>query len=487
MAPQPKKRGPQADPELAPLPERVKNAQKKYYHKKEESKEHPQSWYIQRRRVFDRIKASGKLPQPRTIAKYGIVIENNRVIVPDDLYKPRVVVTWVQEREGAIINARMEQTPTIVKKAIQGTITSDVSNQYLDENYNLGTNADSEIRKAKDSWVAKYRGLGKWLKKIGVLKDTQTGDMASALNDYGKIIDYIKNMKVSKGDNEGAPVLAGTKNEKIKIILLHLDENPGLKNQVSNEAYKAYRGFAQDVQGLTQERTSQARELKSVYKWPEVMDAIEAKWGKYSRENLFFRVYNECPVRNELKNIPFKEDAKNLEKDNHVEVKSPTDITIHINDFKTAQGIKAQTYKLSPEVCDIFTRNMAERDQTDKNELRSPFPFPFENESSLWVWAGKAIAEAGFTRYPYGLSKSSSLDETQNGARHAIATWRNSNFNKLDRKNPEPFGAELAAKMLHTLSTSESTYRNFGFLDSPLQRPALKPPTARTRRQAKNT
>ena len=31
MAPQPKKRGPQPDPDLAPLPERVKNAQKKYY------------------------------------------------------------------------------------------------------------------------------------------------------------------------------------------------------------------------------------------------------------------------------------------------------------------------------------------------------------------------------------------------------------------------------------------------------------------------
>ena len=146
MAPQPKKRGPQADPELAPLPERVKNAQKKYYHKKEESKEHPQSWYIQRRRVFDRIKASGKLPQPRTIAKYGIVIENNRVIVPDDLYKPRVVVTWVQEREGALIQARMEQTPTIVKKATQGTITSDVSNQSeaLGEQVAIGATGDSD-------------------------------------------------------------------------------------------------------------------------------------------------------------------------------------------------------------------------------------------------------------------------------------------------------------------------------------------------------
>ena len=481
----PKKRGPQADPTLAPLPVRNKSAQQKYYHKKEEDKEHPQSWYVQRRRVYERIKKTGKLPQQRTIEKYGVVIENNRVVVPEDLNKPKVIVDWVPQPAVRVVHARMEEPHAVIKPVTQGTITSEVSNEYLDKHYTLGTTADSEVRKAKDSWVAKYRGLGKWLKSVGVLKDVQTGNLAEALDEYEKVLDIIKNMKVTKGDRKGAPVGPGTRNERLKIILLHLDENPNLKAKVSTDAYKAYREAQQDASMASGERTANAREEKSVYKWPDVMDKIEAKFGKYSRENMYARVYNEVPIRNELKNIPWLKDVKNPKKSNYVDIKSLTDIRIHINDFKTEAGVKAQVYKLSPEVCDIITTNMAERDETDKDEMRSLFPFPYDNESSLWVWFGKAIAEAGFPKYPYGLTKEPGKDETMNGTRHAVATWRNSAFNKFDLDNPEPFGAELAAKMLHTLKTSESVYRNTGFLDTPGSgRPPLKVPATQRQERA---
>ena len=479
----PKKRGPQADPSLAPLPERTKSASKKYYHKQEEGKEHPQSWYVQRRRVYERIKKTGKLPQHRTIEKYGIIVENNRVVVPEDLNKPKVIVDWVPEPAFRVIRARMDEPQTIIKPVTQGTITSEVSNEYLDKHYTLGTTADSEVRKAKDSWVAKYRGLGKWLKSVGVLKDVQTGNLAEALNEYPKVLDIIASMKVTKGDRKGDPVGPGTRNERLKIILLHLDENPNLKAQVSNDAYKAYREAQQDASTATGERTANAREEKSVYKWPDVMNRIEAHFGRYSRENLYARLYNEVPVRNELKNIPFLKDVTNPKKSNYVQIKSPTDITVHINQFKTEAGVKAQVYQLSPDVCDILLKNMADRDPNDRDEQRSLFPFPYDDETSLWVWFGKAIAEAGFPKYPYGLTKDSSKDETQNGTRHSIATWRNSDGNKLDLESPEPFGSELAAKMLHTLKTSESVYRNTGFLETPgSERPPLRVPVQKRAR-----
>ena len=473
----PKKRGPQPDPDLPPLQDRNKSAQKKYYHKTEEDKEHPQSWYVQRKRVYDRIKKTGKLPQARTITKYGIQVEGNRVVVPGDLAKPNVVVDWVPAPTKTVVIHAREPDPVIVKPVIQGTITSDVSNEYLDKNYTLGTTTDSETRKARDSWVAKYRGLGKFLKKVGVLKDIHTGDLAAALNQYEKVINYIDDMKISIGDNKGVPVGPGTRNERLKVILVHLDNNPYLKEKVSNAAYKAYREAQQSVSMAAGERTANARDEKSVYKWTEVMDAIEHKFGKYSRENMYARVYNEVPVRNELKNIPFlKSMADYNKKENYCYIKSPTDITIFINHFKTEAGVKAQAYKLSPEVCDIITKNMAARDQADKDEMRSLFPFPYDHEESLWVWFGKAIAEAGYPKYPYGKTKESGKDETQNGTRHAIASWRNANDNKLSA-NPEPYGSELAAKMLHTLATSERVYRNTGFLETPgTHRPPMRQP-----------
>ena len=468
--------GPQANPDLPPVQERNKNAQTKYSYKKEADKEHDQSWYIQRKRVYDRMRKTGKLPQARTIAKYGIVIENGKVLVPDDLKKPKVVIDWVPAREPLVVRARLEDPDPVVRPVQQGTITTAVSNEYLDKYYTLGTDKDSETRKAKDSWVAKYKGVGKFLKKVGVLKDVATGDMAEALNQYEKVIDYINNMKISVGDNIGKPVGPGTRNERLKVILVHLDNNPNLKAKVSKEAYKAYREAQQDVSMAAGERTANARDEKSVYRWPDVMDALERKFGKYSRENMYARVFNEVPVRNELKNIPFlKSMADYNPKENYCYIKSPTEITIFINDFKTAAGVKAQAYKLSPEVCDIITQNMAERDQADKDEMRSLFPFPYDDETSLWVWFGKAIAEAGFPKYPYGKTKDAGKDETQNGSRHAIATWRNSNENKLS-ENPEPFGSKLAALMLHTLATSEKVYQNTGFLETPGQdRPPLTP------------
>jgi len=147
-------------------------------------------------------------------------------------------------------------------------------------------------------------------------------------------------------------------------------------------------------------------------------------------------VYNEVPIRNELKNIPFLKDVTNPKKSNYVQIRSPTDITVHINEFKTEAGVKAQVYQLSPDVCDIITKNMADRDPTDKDEMRSLFPFPYDDDTSLWVWFGKAIAESGLPKYPYGLTKGSSKDETMNGTRHAVAKGETAPSTSLTLNHP---------------------------------------------------
>lgn len=474
------KRGP-APSATEPLTKRNASAAAKYYHKVEEGKDHPHSWYVQRARVYKRIRDTGKLPQQRTVDKYEIEIRDNKVIVPKDLQKAKTVVDWVPAPEP-VVHARMEEPPVQVAPIPQGTITVPVSAKYLDDNYTLGNDANGERRKVGKKWRSDLHGIGNFLVKSGVMKNKTTGDFAGALNQYQKLIHAIENMKNSKTGND---VEVGTKLERLKIILTHLDNNPHLKKLVSPEAYKAYREAASVFKDRSNEKSANARENNSVYWWPSVMESLKRHFGEGSREYLYARVFNEVPIRNELKNIPFSVDQENSTKvhypneptksDNYVwrNPKNKNDIVIYINDFKTDAGVQPFQYKLSKDLCKLINKNMSERTSAfDKSSL---FPFPFEthgeNFRSLWVWFGQAIRDAGFPKYPYGKVKLAEKDETQNGTRHTVAAYRDTQENKQS-SNPEPSGTELAKRMLHTYKTHVSTYQNSSFFDKP-ERPPL--------------
>lgn len=463
-----KKRGPKPNPKLAELSDRNRDSQRKYYHKKEDDKDHPQSWYVQRKRVYKRIAETGKLPQARTILKYGVKVEGSRVIVPDDLDKPRVVVDYIPPDEP-VVHANMIGQPAIVKPVLQGTITVKDSADYLDRWYKLPPRVDTgERNESGDSWKRKYRGIGTWLKKSGLIKDIDTANLAEALNNHEKVIDAIKSMKLTSGENKGALVKAGTMLEKLKIVLLHLDENAGLKSQVSKTADLAYRALSVELGKQVKVITSENRTKRSVYNWVKVMDAIEEHFGKNSMENLFVRLFNEVPVRNDLNGIPFVKSVGEKGA-NWVWIKSPKSILVHIGKFKTSAGIPAQDYKLSPALCDIIKKNLDERSKDENWSL-----VPFRKGQSSWAWFQKAVQEAGYPKYPYG--ETHEKQDTMNGTRHTIATYRNSLLN-TNSSHPAPYGSELADKMLHTLGTSEAVYRNLNIFDEGDVRPPLMEPT----------
>ena len=64
-----------------------------YYHTTPVGSDHPNSYYIQRKRCYERIMATKKPPTQKTIDKYNIQFDGqNRVIIPEDLRRPDLKV-----------------------------------------------------------------------------------------------------------------------------------------------------------------------------------------------------------------------------------------------------------------------------------------------------------------------------------------------------------------------------------------------------------
>ena len=62
-----------------------------YYHSTQAGQEHPNSYYIQRKRCYDRIIKNKKCPTDGAIRKYNIQFdEEDRIIIPEDLRKPKI-------------------------------------------------------------------------------------------------------------------------------------------------------------------------------------------------------------------------------------------------------------------------------------------------------------------------------------------------------------------------------------------------------------
>jgi hypothetical protein len=199
------------------------------------------------------------------------------------------------------------------------------------------------------------------------------------------------------------------------------------------------------------------------------MNSVEERFGKDSLENLFGRLFDEVPVRNDLHGIPFVK-AAGAKNSNYVWMKPRGAIEVHIGKFKTSAGIPAQDYRLSKGLCNIIKANMAERTPDEAWSL-----VPFRQRTSSWAWYQKAVEQAGYPNYPYG--ETHAKQDTMNGTRHTIATYRNSLLNTT-LADPKPFASDLADLMLHTLGTSEAVYRNLNIFDEPTaERPPLVEPT----------
>lgn len=269
-----------------------------YYHKTALGAEHPNSWYIQRKRVYDRIMETKHRPTDKAILKYGIRFDQqNRVIIPEDLSRPT--------------NRKVEISP----------ITADQSIEYLENNF-------------------KPRGAPLTPAYYNKLKSFKTilrnpDDVAEDINSPD-FVEYV----VKKWPNPG------TAAQKLWVVLAHIDNYPRLKDVV-----KTRTEIEREMEKMRQGHTDKAMDKREeeIPNWEDVLKKIKDKFGENSEENLFFQVYDEAPIRTEFgRPIPIV--AHDSGEGNYL-----SGNTLKIHDFKTAgKHPTALIFKLSPRVMSLI-------------------------------------------------------------------------------------------------------------------------------------
>ena len=374
-----------------------------YYHKTQQGQEHPNSYYIQRKRVYERIIENRKYPTDKAIQKYGIQFDGeDRVIIPPDLRKPKI--------EAKVVLKPMKAQDSI---------------KWLLENHKPNGEAP------KIDIVKMYKQLPSIIKLVG-------GDEDDIIPTLEKPEVLLKALADKYPNKE-------TLKQKWQVLRTHVDLVPmGL----SRELIHRYNTIFSELKGKSGEAKTAQLAKDKVYRWDNILEAVEKKFGKDSLENFFFRMFDEIPIRSEYSHdiqiVHQLEDAPH--EGNFVLDRGGLMVEFHLREWKTkgANYPDEIIYKFSPSLAEIFRKTEHPRD--------SLLPV-------RWApWVKETLSKAGFPNFPYGKPDFPSKD-LPSAFRRTIATFRNSSFNE-----DKPRGAELARLMLHSHDTSRLEYRHDDFL-----------------------
>ena len=379
-----------------------------YYHKTQAGQEHPNSYYIQRKRVYERIIENKKYPTDKAIEKYGIEFDGeDRIIIPPDLRKPR-------------IEAKIAMKPMKASESVK----------WLMENHK--PNGEPP----KEDIVKKYKQLGSIIKLVG-------GDEDNIVPTLEKPEVLLKALSEKYPNKE-------TLKQKWQTLRTHVDLVPmGL----SKELISKYNVIFSELKGKSGEAKTAQLAKEKVYRWDHILENIERKFGKYSLRNFFFRMFDEIPIRTEFSHdiqiVHQLEDAP--DHSNFVLDQGGLMVELHLREWKT-KGINYPeeiVYKFSPSLAEIFRKTDHPRD--------SLLPVRWGE------WVKETLTEAGFPDFPYG-KPDFPVKDLASGLRRTIATFRNSSFNE-----DKPRGAELARLMLHSHDTSCLEYRHDDFINTEVE------------------
>lgn len=336
-----------------------------YYDRTAKGAEHPNSWYIQRKRCYERIIETKKPPTPKTIEKYGIQFDGqNRVIIPPDLRKP-------------------------VLKLAPKVMSADDSVKWLLENYN---------KDARPDIIKKY-------KQIGSIVELAGGDRNSIAPTLEKPDELLEALKKAYANVE-------TLKQKWQTASTHATFVPmGL----TPETIAKYSQIFSTLKNKSKEAMTDRRKDEKVYRWDKILEAVEKTFGKDSLENFFFKMYDEIPIRTEFSHdIPVVQKMEEAPKEgNFVLDKGNGVIEFHLREWKT-KGSKYPDeimYRFSPELAKLFK----------PRALLLPI--------KKWgEWIKESLERSGFPKFPYG-TDDTPIKDIASGLRKTIATFRNSPFN----------------------------------------------------------
>lgn len=318
---------------------------------------------IGERKLYKRITEKGVMPTPQAIAKYGVRIVDDEIVLPHKYRRDEPV-------------------------------SADQVVEFLRDKFS----------DANPSTIDKMSAIRQVLQKAG-----------ADLSDVRKYEDDLLEMIKKHYDTPNARI------EKMRYVLMALQNHPTFSKVSVPEMEKAL----QEEKGTQEKGIETQKQDQKVYDWENILETIEKKYGKYSPENLFFRLYDEVPIRND-----FYKPENVLEKDRFI-----------LKNHKTKHE---QVYNLSPELQDLIAK----------------VPTDFLRKKNLGEFVQGVLESSGYENFPYG--KKDTRRDTWNGLRNTVITYRNS----VRNTGSKPKGVELAHKMNHSGATSKFNYTHEAFHSS---------------------
>lgn len=423
-------------PNQTPKHERDRGSSSKYYQANKED--------VQKRKLYQGlINGKRKNITQKTVTKYGLKFnDSGELIVPDE-YKPKVRIEVEPQEPTRMVVKGRDQVVEEPKDIPRGPVTTHDVQTYIKTHYNDDLDNEGKKRLSASTIVQYATGAGVFL-KLGFVK-TYAEDIMPFVRDTQRTLSAINARQVTQA----------TKNKDLHSVYFMAKHVPMIRDQVGKDTAQAY---GKEL-GAGKKENTHAKydelQAKKVYIWTDVIENVKKHFGKDSIEYLYFRMFEEVPIRTELANIKLVIDGDEIPKEgNYVFVRAGKNATVevHLRAYKTHHSYGDKVYdKISKPLRQLIFASL-------KKEPRNVL-FPIK-AGRISNWLKDLLKEAGYPNFPYGPETTpADRDKITGGIRHTFASYANSSMNK----GAFPKGHKLASLMLHELQQSLTAYQNKDF------------------------
>lgn len=280
------------------------------------------------------------------------------------------------------------------------------------------------------------------LRKLGLVKD-DSEDIMPYIRNPVKTIEVMRKRISDQG-------LKLNSLAQDAIALMNICKYvPQVRDQIDyKQITYVYGAVNAEAQKKNTHETSNTLDQKPVFMWPKIVEAVKKKFGPGSIEYLYFKTFEEVPVRTELTDLP----VNNSEAPNYVSVPAGKEpVLIQLRRFKTIKTFKEQTYTLSPALSAMIRKSLKAKPRALLFEVPKHAPEK---------WLRDILSEAGYPQFPHPTEEENKDVKVFGGMRHTLISYRNSIYNTKG----ELRGGELADKMLHSLGQAKLSYQNARFV-----------------------
>jgi hypothetical protein len=357
------------------------------------------------------------------------------VIIPKEFLPSAHVIVEPTQPIDLTVKAP-DEVHLVPKIMYQGPVTTSQVQEYIKSpqfNEDRKTNGEKQLTASS---ITQYATGAAILIKLGLVK-SKTEDIMPIIKDAPRVIAALQAREKKQS----------TLNKDLHSCYNLCKNIPMVRDQVSKSITQEYGKLLGEGKKENTNTKYDELQAKPVYKWPDIVKNIDSTFGKGSIQSLYFHVYEEVPIRGELKSIPINPKS---EEGNYLILDKKTAV-IHLKNYKTQASYGNKEYTLTPTLTKMVQASL-------KKEPRDVL-FPIEGPLSHWL--EETLDKAGYPNFPFG-PETTQADKAKlhTGLRHTFAAYANSELNKGGKF---PSGHKLASLMLHELQQSLTAYTNKQF------------------------